>query len=106
MHKDAWLVFLVGLNLTLLAALLLSVYEPPAAFAQEAGNDSGFILVSAEAELDNEATYLLDVRNNRLHAFRTTFPHLPGQPVAVGHVAYRELRADFDIRGRRKEGER
>ena len=106
MLRDATIVLLVGLNLALLAALVLSVYEPPAAMAQEAVGDSGFILISAEAELDNEATYLLDVRNNRLHAFRTTFPHLAGQAVAVGHVAFRDLKADFDIRGRRRGADR
>ena len=69
------------------------------AMAQDASRRSGFAMVAVQAELHNDAVFLLDARNHRLHAFRTTFPRQASQPVQVGLVSSRDLRADLMLRG-------
>lgn len=98
MHKSALIILLVGVNLFLLSCLILTAYTPPAAMAQEvAESKDGFILFSAEAERQNEAVYLLDTRNHRLHAFRTNFPRVVGGPTMIAWLSGRDLMRDFRL---------
>lgn len=96
MSKRSLLVLLVGLNLALLAALILSVYTPPAAYAQAPGRSGDYLLVSGRIQAEHDAVYLFDLRNRLLHVFRA----VPGQPINVVAVDTRELARDF----RRGEG--
>ena len=96
MRKQSLIILLVGLNLCLLTCLLLVHYTPPQALAQEvaqAGNR--YILITAEVETFNDAIYLLDTKDDRLHVFRTNHPHLPGNKVVIRWLNTRDLRLDF-----------
>lgn len=95
MTRRVVIVMLVGINLVLLAVLVLSAYSPPQAMAQSVGRGGEFILVSAAAQVENDAIYLIDIRNRRLHAFRSTFPHVRGQPTRVALLHSRDLARDF-----------
>jgi hypothetical protein len=100
MSKRAIFLFLAGLNSALAAALLLSAYRLPSAFAQEApeAEESGLIMVSAKAESTNDAVYLVDTKNHRLHVFRSNVPREAGTPVVIGHIGSRDLRLDLQLR--------
>jgi hypothetical protein len=100
MTKHVLIVVLVGLNLFLLAGVILVTYSPPAAMAQaatvEGAADGNYILIAAEAGLNNDVVYVFDMGNEFLHAFRTPFPRLgDDQPVRIGHVFTRDLSRDF-----------
>lgn len=91
MSRHAVLVLLVGLNLLLLAALILSVYSPPPAYAQAAARSGDYILLSGRIQASHDAVYLFDLRNRLLHTFRAT----PGQPTRIAPADTRELMRDF-----------
>jgi hypothetical protein len=95
MSKRAVLILLVGLNLLLLAVLLLSTYTPPAAFAQGLTRGGEFLLLTARAEQSNDAIYLLDLRTRQLHVYRTNFPRAGGEVTRVTWRASRDLIRDF-----------
>lgn len=101
MTKHVVIVMLVGLNLFLLAAVILTTYTPPAAIAQDAamqGTEVGqnYILIAGEVELNNDMIYVVDVQNDLLHMFRTNFPRLgDDQPILVRHIFTRDLSRDF-----------
>lgn len=102
MSRQAILGLLIVLNAALLIAVLLAVGTPSAAFAQRggtAGSTEDFALICCRVDQINDAMYVLDARNDLLHCFRTPFPRMTGQPVALGHVVTRDLSADF-ARGR------
>ncbi|UCD28836.1 MAG: hypothetical protein JSV03_17460 [Planctomycetota bacterium] len=96
MSKQTLIMLLIGVNFFLLACLLLTAYSPPLALAQDIeqlGNN--YLLITAEAETFNDAVYLLDLQNDRLHVFRTNFPYLAGQPVVIRWLGSRDLKRDF-----------
>lgn len=98
MNKSSLIVLLVGVNLFLLSCLILTAYTPPTALAEEAAESTeGFVLFAAEAERQNDAVYLLDTKNHRLHAFRTNFPRVAGGPTAIAWLAGRDLMRDFRL---------
>ena len=106
MTKHVMIVVLVGINLFLLAGVILVTYSPPAALAQDVAVEAGvegnnYILVSAEVELNNDMIYVFDVQNEFLHMFRTNFPRLgDDQPVLIRHIFTRDVSRDF----RQQEG--
>ena len=89
--KRSLIVALVGVNLFLLAALLLSSYAPPAAHAQRVGGAWNYIAVSCEVDESYDAFYLVDLSQRRLHAF------VPSQQQdgSIEYVGSRSLEADF-----------
>ncbi|MBI4578622.1 MAG: hypothetical protein HY718_02915 [Planctomycetes bacterium] len=95
MTKRIAIILLVGLNLFLLAVLMLGSYTPPQALAQALARSGEYILVCARAEQSNDAIYLLDLRTRQLHAFRSTFPRAAGDPIRVTHLHTRDLVRDF-----------
>lgn len=106
MNKSSLIVLLVGVNLFLLSCLILTAYTPPTALAEEAAeSDEGFVLFAAEAERQNDAVYLLDTQNHRLHAFRTNFPRVAGGPTMIAWLAGRDLMRDFRLPPRDVEEE-
>jgi hypothetical protein len=94
MHRSSWLVLLVGVNLVLLAVLVLSLYHPPAAYGQAMGFSGNYILVSGQVDQGHDAVYLFDLQHRMLHVFQST----RGRPVAIRHADSRDLTRDF--RGR------
>lgn len=88
----------------LLAGLVLVSYTPPTAMAQAAGTPAagpGYALLACQVEIGNDVIYVLDGRNQLLHAFRTPFPHQIGDPVRLIYISTRDLSREF-----RKEGGR
>lgn len=90
--KRAIIVALAGLNLLLLAMIVLGSYSLPAAYAQGRGSAGDFTAVTALAPGQTyEVLYLLDTRNRRLHAF---YP----QNVTtrkLSYVGFQDLPEDF-----------
>ncbi|MGB9626924.1 MAG: hypothetical protein ACPMAQ_18885, partial [Phycisphaerae bacterium] len=62
MSRQSVLVLLVGLNLLLLGAIILSLYTPPAALAQAPGRSADYLLVSGRIQIEHDAVYLFDLR--------------------------------------------
>ena len=93
--KRSIVVLLVGLNLFLLGLLLVATYSPPAAFAGGGGVAGDFVCVTAKAAGQNyDAVYLLDKRQQKLHAF---YPQRTGgQKYGYGYGKFRYLKADFE----------
>jgi len=98
MSKRVFVVLLVGINFILLLGLLLSAYSPPAAFAQAVPLTGEYMLVTAEAELNNDAIYVIDLNKRQLHAFRARVPRGGGGPIQIGWVHMRDLKRDFQRR--------
>ena len=93
--KHSFIVLLVGLNLLLLAVLLIGSNSPPAAYAQSGARPGDFVCVTAKAQGRSfDVLYVLDMPARKLHAFypvsEQTKEHLPVQP--------RDLKTDFGRR--------
>ena len=100
MSKQVLIVALVGLNLLLLAGVILTACPPPAAMAQTpaasaAAGSTDFMLLSCMAEPGNDAIYVLDVSSQLLFAFRTPYPYQIGDPVGIQFISMRDLSRDF-----------
>ena len=98
LSKQAIIVALVGLNLLLLAGVVLVGYTPPAAMAQEAAAAAGEpadTVLGVQAEIGNDAIYVIDGRNQFLHVFRTPFPYRDGDPVQIFYIGTRDLSREF-----------
>lgn len=92
--KRSIVVALVGINLFLLAALILSSYSLPAAYAQRAGYAANYVTVTCEVDESYDVFYLVDLPTRRLHAFA------PSRE-AQGRLEYmgsRDLHSDFSRR--------
>ena len=91
--KRCTIVLLAGLNLLLLAALLLSVSSLPQAFAQARGKTGEFVAVTAKAPARSyDVLYAIDSREQLLYAFYPT-------RAAGGQLTWsapRDLRKDFE----------
>ena len=92
LSKRGIIAALVGLNLVLLAAILLSVWSPPAAYAQRMGGSGQFIAVTCEADEAHDVLYLVDLPNRTLHAFMPTRQ----QDGKVQYIGSRDLERDFE----------
>lgn len=100
MSKQVLIVALVGLNLLLLAGVILTAYTPPAAMAQTpaASSPAGgrdYLLMSCLAEPASDVIYVLDVYNQLLLAFRTPYPYQIGDPVLIRFISMRDLSREF-----------
>jgi len=86
------IVALAGLNVALLAALLLQTFSLPTALAQAVARRGDFVTVTAKAAGQTyEVLYLLDVPSRQLHAL---YPGLTPRNKLVA-VAPRDLAEDF-----------
>ena len=95
MNKSTVIVLLAGVNLCLLACLVLTTYSPPAAAGQVAAGEGQYILVAGEAKQHSDIIYLLDVGRRQLHAFGAERSIAPGQAVTVRWFYSRDLKHDF-----------
>ena len=89
--KRSIVVALVGINLFLLAALVLSSYSLPAAYAQRAGHADNYIAVTCEADESFDVYYIVDLPTRRLHAF---WPSRQAEG-ALEYLGSRDLESDF-----------
>jgi len=98
MNKRVLLVALAGINLLLLAALILLIHKPSEAVAQMAAEGvpvDGYLVISGKGEMDNDIVYVIDAQNEFLHAFRTPFPMRLGMPINLRHLDSRDLTREF-----------
>jgi hypothetical protein len=90
--KRSLIVILVGLNLFLLALLLVGTYSLPAAYAQGGARPGDFACVTAKsAGQSYEVLYVLDVPTDKLYAF---YP-ASGAANQLTAAPPRDLAADF-----------
>ena len=89
--KRSIIVALVGVNLFLLAALVLGSYSLPAAHAQGIGAGGNYIAVTCQVDKYFDMFYLVDLQDRRLHGFLPT-RQLDG---TVKWVGSRNLAEDF-----------
>ena len=90
--KRSLIAILVGLNLVLLAALLMGSYSLPAAIGQGTARAGNFVCVTAKAAGQSyDVLYLLDVRSRKLYGLYPT----GARPVRLTATAPRDLAADF-----------
>ncbi len=92
MSKRALIVLLWGANLLLLAVLVLSRWELPAACAQAAPLGRNFAMVSGQIRSGVDALYILDLPKRRMHVFVPSRDHNNRK---VFHAGYRDLQRDF-----------
>ncbi len=91
--KRSAIVTLVGLNLLLLAALILGSYSLPAVYAQGGARPGDFACVTAKAAGQTyEVLYVLDVPAHKLYAFHPTRGHTN----QLAATAPRDLARDFN----------
>lgn len=70
MNKRAIIVGLVGVNLFLLASLILMSYDPPATLAQGRGGRAGdFLMATVEIHEDYDALAIINVPVGAMHVF-------------------------------------
>ncbi|HRX85569.1 MAG TPA: hypothetical protein P5572_11175 [Phycisphaerae bacterium] len=74
-RKRTIIVALVGLNLLLLAGLVLSTHEPPAAFAQGRGRPGDYLMATCQVHEDYDALIVVNSQRGGL------FVWIPRSPV-------------------------
>ena len=90
LSRKSLLVAMVGLNLFLLALLLIGSYSLPAAHAQAQGGSAKFVCVTAKAPGQGyEVFYLADLSERKLHAFFPTANH------QLTHTGFVDLEREF-----------
>ena len=67
--KRSTIVALTGLNLLLLAALILSSYAPPSAYAQGRGRAGDYLMATVQIHEDYDALTIINVPRGFLHVF-------------------------------------
>lgn len=90
MKKNFLVSLLVCLNMVLLTGMILASYSPPAANAQTVGLAGNYLMVAGEIQDGYDAMYLIDLRNQTLHAF-----YYDRGPNKLAYGQYRDLRRDF-----------
>jgi hypothetical protein len=92
MTKRAIIVLLVGLNLVLLATLIIGNYRLPAAYAQATPLAQNYLMVTGEIRDGVDALYIVDLASRRMHAF---VPNRDQMNRRIFHVGYRDLQKEF-----------
>lgn len=92
MTKRALIVLLVGVNLVLLATLMLWQWQLPAAQAALTGPAEEYLMVAGEMRDGVDVLYIIDVGRRRMHAF---VPNRDLGSRRLFHVGVRDLQRDF-----------
>ena len=92
MNKRAIAILLVGLNLTLLAALILAAWRPPTAQAQPVPLAENYLMVAAEIRDGADALYVFDLAKRRMHVF---VPNVDQNNRRLSYEQFRDLERDF-----------
>ena len=77
MNKRTLVTLLIGLNLFLFTALVLTAYQPSSAQAQAVGGASNYMMLTGEVQQDADVLYLFDLANRNIHV-------IEGRRVGVG----------------------
>jgi hypothetical protein len=92
MSKRALVVLLAGVNLLLLAVLILAGYRLPAAYAQPAPLGQNYLMVAGEIHDGVDGLYVLDLAQRRMFVF---IPNRDQNNRRVTLEAFRDLQRDF-----------
>jgi len=92
MSKRSWITLLIGLNLVLLASLILSRGGMPAAHAQPAPLAENLLLVTGEIRDGVDALYVIDLNTRRMHVY---IPNRDMNNRRIGYVGWRDLLREF-----------
>lgn len=92
MTKKSVIVLLVGLNLILLATLVLTSWRLPAAYAQAAPLGQNFAMVAGEIRDGVDALYVIDLSQRRMHVF---IPNRNQAAKTLIYSGYRDLEKEF-----------
>ena len=89
--KRSIIVALVGINLFLLGALVLSSHSLPVAYAQRAGHSNNYLSVTCQVDQGYDVFYIVDLETRQLHAF---WPDRAAKGT-LKYVGGRDLESDF-----------
>ncbi|QDV90647.1 hypothetical protein RAS2_17290 [Phycisphaerae bacterium RAS2] len=92
MSKRAIIVLLVGVNLLLLATLILSTPSSSQAYAQAAPLAQNYLMVGGQIRRGQDALYVIDLATRRLHVFVTSRAQNDRK---VFHAGVRDLQREF-----------
>jgi hypothetical protein len=92
MTKRAIIVLLVGVNLVLLATVLLANWRLPAAYAQAVPLGQNYLMVAAEIRDGVDALYIVDLPQRRMHVF---IPNRDQNDRRLFYAGFRDLQRDF-----------
>lgn len=96
MNKRAIIVGLVGLNLFLLASLILVSYDPPKTLAQSRGGRAGdFLMATVQIHEDYDALAIINVPVGAMHIF---VPREVNNSAKLTWTDTRNLNIDFGRR--------
>jgi hypothetical protein len=95
LSKRTIIVALVGLNLFLLGALILSSYAPPAAYAQVRGRPGDFVMATTQIHKDIDALTVIHTPTGAMHVF---VPQESKNGASLQYVMTRDLNRDFNRR--------
>lgn len=89
MARHILIVILVGVNLLLLAGLVIVACPPPSAVAGVTINEAGYLLIPCQTGINNNVIFVLDTNGQLLHVFGV------GQEGRLKYQDTRDLNADF-----------
>ncbi len=92
MTKRSLVVLLVGVNLVLLATLMLWTWRLPEARAQIAPLGQNYVIVAGQIRDGVDAVYVIDLSQRRLHVF---LPNRNQANRTVLYGGYRDLQKEF-----------
>lgn len=91
-RKHSIIVGLVGLNLLLLAGLILSSYSPPAAYAQGRGRPGDYLMATCQVHEDYEALAVVNTQQGGMYVW---IPRETGGTIKLAPTGVRNLATDF-----------
>jgi hypothetical protein len=91
-RKRTLIVALTGLNLLLLAGLVLTAYEPPAAQAQPRGRAGDYVMATVQIHNDYEALVVVNIQQSALFVW---VPRQSGKAIRLVPTGQRNLDLDF-----------
>ena len=91
-YKRGIIVGLIGLNLLLLAGLILSSYSMPAAYAQSRGRPGDFLMATCEIHEDYDALAIINIQEAAMFVW---VPREVKGGVTLAPTGTRNLTHDF-----------
>ncbi len=95
LRKRSLIVALTGLNLLLLAGLVIFSYTPQAAYAQRRGRAGDFLITTVKVHEDFDALAIINIQEGALHVF---MPKTADKTVKMVPTHSRDLLRDFNRR--------
>ena len=91
-RKRTLVTALAGLNLLLLAGLILASYEPPAAYAQGRGRPGDYVMATCQVHSDYDVLAVINAQKGLMFIYLPRETRNGAKLVAAG---FRNLNRDF-----------